>query len=247
MKYWFLIICFEVSAFFALAQPENNPVSAILQLAGDQMGVMVQKEAGDLPFSLLHGRRFQAQHPFVKGSPFWFQGVWVNGNIQTRYYTYFNQPVQYDAREDALVYYPDSLSLEMVKINPEDMVAFSVSDVVFIYLGNGPEKKEMEKVRLSPGYFELFYQGKTTLLAKRTKTLLVAHDSRDSYGSFAARTRWYILNDGIFYPAENKAGILSLFPTHKPEAKAYWRTNQTGNWKRNPQLLADFLAYCDQL
>lgn len=228
------------------AQGTTDHASDILAFSRGEMAKLITAQSGDMT-SLLHGRRFQAQYPFVRGMPFWFSGVWLYGNIQTPKYVFRNIPIQYDAYKDALIYFPDSFSLDMVMLNPIQIVAFETSGMKFVYLGRGPEKDAMDQIRLSPGYFELYYQGKTLLLAKRTKALLTTSDNTETSGRFAARTAWYIVREGAFYEVGNNRDIFSLFADQKELVKPYWREHHIRDWTRNPDLLAKFLRYCDQL
>ncbi|MDX2246918.1 MAG: hypothetical protein SF052_09100 [Bacteroidia bacterium] len=246
LPYLFWSLIFLPIALDCAGQNDLDPAKEILVHSRSEMEKRFVEEHGGMT-RLLHGRRFQAQYPFVKGSPFWFEGVWLPGTLQSEKYIYHQLPLQYDAYKDALVYFPDSFSLDMVLINPMQVVAFDLGGSTFVYLGNGPEKTRMEKSGLSSGYFELLYTGKTLLLAKRKKILRVDTNNTESYGNFASRTTWYIVKDDRFYEVEKKGEIVKLFPGHKKVLNSFWRENQVNKWKTNPLLLAKFLIYCDQL
>ncbi|RDC65119.1 hypothetical protein [Adhaeribacter pallidiroseus] len=101
---------------------------------------------------------------------------------------------------------------------------------------------------MRPGFYDLLVNGKTQVLAKRTKRMFEDATPRGMEGEFIIEDRFFIRMNNQYYPVSNKKTILKVFNTTKKELQKYSRAQHLNFKKQNRESsLIKLVQYYDTL
>ena len=192
----------------------------LIALQQQKLTYIYAQEYGNMG-QLIHGKVYQAYFPSAKGDPFWLSADWTIGSLQTHHVYYPELPLKYDAYLDALVFAVDLVNPTFIRVNELQVKSFWIQQRQFDYLGSGTEKAAMKDVNLIPGYFELIYEGKSKLYAKREKRFEKYQDDYEHVGEFSEKSTYLLLKNQVFWIVKGKKDWLQFSQDHEAEMEQY--------------------------
>jgi len=222
------------------------PSPEVLKTNREILTVQHEQEFGMLQ-DVLSGREHRAVYHFTVGHPFWKQKSWVLGSIQTNLHNYPSLTVRYDLYLDALLYLPDSLSVDFLAVNRDQVKSFDLEGVKFINLSLLLKQETMDAADMEPGYYEWVYAGNTQLFIKHWKDLKSKTGDTNAHSEFLKKRSVYIEVEGVFHRIKRKKDILAALSTHRSQIRTYLNKSRILIKKMNNFQYQDLLSYYDSL
>lgn len=243
LRCFFLSLIYLFACFFTQAQGLKEEV---LQVQKQEIADMYESEFGDIR-DLISGREHQAIFHFTLGHPFWQQKAWFLGDLRTDLHYYSGLTMRYDVYRDLLLYLPDSISVDYMAVNQDQVEYFSLNGTHFFHLGIGEEKAAMDELEMEKGYYQLLYKGSLLMYLKNRKELKGKSGDPRNHSEFYDRLSRYLYLDGKFYLIKKRKHLLRALPKHKTEMKAYLRKNHINLKKLSDAGYARLFSYYDSL
>lgn len=153
------------------------------------------------------------QHPFL------ISREWLNGSVCYNGDVFNDVPLLYDIKEDKLItespYYGN-----LIEVTPELVSWFSVSGRTFQRVQNEMVYRNLPQT----GYYEVLYDGSTTILVLRQKRIRELINSQRIVYDFVPRSRYYVLNGDNFYEVKSKKSFLNTFSAYRQPLKKHLRS-----------------------
>ncbi len=196
---------------------------------------------------LIHGKVYEDYFPTAKGIPFWFSTDWKVGSLQTEHFYYPKLPLKYDAHLDALIYAANLVDQTFVRVNELQVKSFWIQERQFDYLIDVGENATKEISSLTPGYFELLYEGKSKLYAKRIKRFQKNKDDYFNEGEFFEESIHVLLRDQTFWIIKGKRDLVEFTKDHEDEMDQYFKQQGIRFRSISDDQLVQLIAYYDSL
>ncbi|RYE59610.1 MAG: hypothetical protein EOP48_00230, partial [Sphingobacteriales bacterium] len=165
---------------------------------------------------LFNGPSFKNYGSSVVGSAnFENDSTFLAGNVIYDGMPFNDIPLMYNTYEDKLI------SLR----NKSAMFSLVSSKVSDFYLKNHHFKyisvADTTTSVIKPGFFDVLYDGKLTVLAKRSKKLQLALNSQEVSYYFVPKTTYYLENGGKYSVISSESSFMNLFKDKKNEFKKH--------------------------
>ncbi len=159
-----------------------------------------------------------------------------NGNV------YKDISVLYDAFNDILVSKRLNSPVKFTLI-PEKILSFQLGQHHFVRIA-AAEVKDALKDR----FYEEFYAGKSSVIAKRAKTRSeIVTKSEGLKIAFENNDLAYVKKDGIFYPIKSRGDLLKLFNDKADVLKSYIKSASLRFKEKKEEDFVKLATYYDQL
>lgn len=158
---------------------------------------------------------------YLRGHQFFKSAEEQAGSIYYDNYLYPAVPLRYDVLLDQLVLSPPESSL-LFKLANDKVSYFNVHGHSFIRL----VVDTLAQSAIRPGFYDLLVDGKTQVLAKRSKRIQEQATSRGMEGDFLVTDKFFIRKNDAYYPVNLKKSVLALFPAKKKELQKYIRSQR---------------------
>lgn len=146
------------------------------------------------------------QHPFFESND------WVYGSVTYDHQKYDNVPLLFDITKDKVITenYYNASEMELVK---EKVLQFTIGNHNFVKMDHPTLPK--------PGFYELLYNGPTSVVAKKQKVIRETITMQEIEISFDERFRYFIYRNGAFFQVRSKGSLLKLLGDKKSSMKEY--------------------------
>ena len=238
-----VILLWMVSVLSCLQAQSPEERVAVQQ---QKIALVYAREHGNMA-QLLYGKVHEDYYSSAKNSPFWFSADWTVGSLQTPQVYYPELLLKYDAHLDALIFAADMMNQTFVWVNEDEVKSFWIHEKQFDYLGRGAEKSALESVNQNPGYFELLYEGKTILYAKREKRFQQYRDDYKHTGEFYEKNIYFLVEDQTFWEIKGKKDLIRFAPDHEGEIEQYIKEKDINFRNISDDQLVLLIAYCNSL
>jgi hypothetical protein len=101
----------------------------------------------------------------------------------------------------------------MMQLVSEKVKSFSILDHTYVRLINNNENP------LETGFYDLLYDGRIKVYARRTKTFQENTQSGTIERRFDYKVRYYIFKDNTYNPVSSKSSVLKVFMDKKQELR----------------------------
>ncbi|WP_157807413.1 hypothetical protein [Hymenobacter chitinivorans] len=129
---------------------------------------------------------------------------------------YKNIPLQYDIRYDQLVLrFPQSPY--QLRLHNEKVGYFTVNQHRFVRVAATTPAPGV----LVPGFYDVLYEGRLRLLAKRVKKTQETLSSGGIELAFLESNRYFLEKDGKTFPVSGKGDLLAALADKKKELRQY--------------------------
>jgi hypothetical protein len=204
------------------------PLSAICQQAADSSDRLLIQHALRFFYksigenSLLYSGKEYLPYEFpTEGHAYLDADQMQAGSVAYEGILYSGIPVQYDLQRDLLIikYYNPVFRISLFT---DRVDSFSVANHHFIRLA--PDT--LTSRQITPGFYEVLYNRKTIILAKRKKVIEETVTVDKIRRRFLQKDIYYINLNGNYILVKNKANMLDAFSTKKKEISRYLKRNK---------------------
>jgi hypothetical protein len=180
----------------------------------------------------LHGKEYIASpFSFSEGSPYFLEAGATGGTLLYDHVFYDGVHLLYDELQDELVFVDES---HRVMLLTEKIEHFSILDHQFIKMGE-------------QGFFELLYEGNSTLLKREEKTIRKVNSFSTEDRVIDTRPVYYIRKEDHLVRIEGKESLIKIWGNYEKEISAFIKHNKIKFRKELDSDYARVTAFCDQL
>lgn len=193
---------------------------------------------------IYNGKVYYRTHPrFIEGGhAFFLASQYQTGTVTYEGYTYRNVELMYDIiREELLLQHFDK-GTDII-LNPEKVDAFSFLNHNYINI----KEPEAKKNDLLQGYYDILYQGKISLLAKRSKMATEKISQTGSEWSVFQYNRYYLLKDSVYTLLKNKKSLTKLLKSTQSQNQQYIKSNQLNFRNDTENAMLNLVRYHDSI
>lgn len=193
---------------------------------------------------LYNGRSYEGHLKAVSGSPYFQSNPdFTSGTIVYNGFSYRGVPIKYDIYEDKVISLLAN-GVSMFSLINEKVSDFYLYQHHFIYINvadttvNSPLKK---------GFYDLIYNGKSKILAKRSATMQTTTSTYGVENYFVHKAAYVLQKDNKYYKISNESSFLNLFKEKKAELKQHLRASNV-KFKKDPeQAMTILITYYESL
>lgn len=188
---------------------------------------------------LYNGTAFYNFGDKAEGSSSFADSTLVNGKVIYNGFVHQNVPLNYDLYFEKLVSVSDGNLFSLIS---EKVSEFTIKNHRFINIF----ASMINGTSLSPGFYDLIYDGSIKIFAKRIKKLAFSTDQAKPY-FFKAKTSYYLERDRKYEEIRSEGSLLDLFQVQKNEMKKQLKENNI-KFKKDPERAIIVMAtYFDSL
>jgi hypothetical protein len=229
-----LCIVLLLAATAAWSQPFKSDTSFVA--AATSHAVKFYTNAIQGQAQLYNGSDYAEYRSLQDEHPYFGTDDWVYGTVFYDGYLYENVPLLYDISTDQLLtetYYSSSI----MKLIKDKITYFTLPGKKFV---NQPD------TTISPGFYELLYDGKTKVYARHSKLLQETLSSQEIIHSFDEKTRYYIYKNNIYIHVKSKGSVLDVFGDRKREVSQYINKSKIRFRKNREQYITRLAEFYDR-
>jgi hypothetical protein len=211
-----LLLC-SLSTLQTRAQSDTLPSHLALNNAIQQYHSYLTPEPG-----LYKGSQYVVfPFPFKEGHPYFDQDHMQTGSVLYNGILYKNVPLIYDLVRGLLVTFDVSKTFKISFIN-QQVDSFTIQNHLFVHL-----KDSLNPALPRHGFYEVLYNGRTTLLKKEKKSIRedLSFSTINRYVD-ANPTAYYLKKDSTWYTIYNRKGLFRAFRDKSQELKKFLRSNK---------------------
>ncbi|UOQ71268.1 hypothetical protein [Hymenobacter cellulosilyticus] len=222
MKFFYPLCCLTLTSWLSANQAagQGQPRDSSLLAAATTRLTSLQMAPAEGNSNLYNGTeyvRYEKTFRSVKGHQFFQAAEELTGNIFYDGALYTNVPLQYDIRYDQLVLrFPQSPY--QLKLHTEKVGYFTVNRHRFVQI-NGPAPATAGA--LVPGFYDVLYEGRTRVLAKRIKKIQETLTGGGVELAFLESNRFFLEKEGKPYPISGKGDLLTALADKKKELRQF--------------------------
>lgn len=191
---------------------------------------------------LYNGPRYHIYDSRSKEHQFFESEDWQKGSVFYDGQLYRDISLLYDIFKGyVVVYHPERSGL--VQLQSERVREFTLTDKRFIKI----EKNEEKGVDIPTGFYQLLYDGKTQVLARRVKERQEQIENNKVTVYFPPKNFFYIKKDGVYHIIRSKKAALALFSDQKSALRKSLRENRINYRKSRYLALVQMATQYDKL
>lgn len=215
--------------------------STVAQHAPDSPLALYQSATRYSPH-LYNGPRYHIYDSRSKEHQFFESEDWQTGSVFYDGQLYRNISLLYDIFKGyVVVRHPERSGL--VQLQSERVREFSLADTRFVRI----EKNEEMGIDIPTGFYQLLYDGKTQVLARRVKERQEQIESNKITVYFPPKNFFYIKKDGVYHIIRSKKAALALFSDQKSALRRSLRENRINYRKSRDLALIQMATQYDKL
>lgn len=191
---------------------------------------------------LFNGVQYKEIPEPYEGHPFFESEYIEEGAISYYGESYQNVPMQYDLVRDELIieHYDQKGYVGLVKLHQERIASFSLLDHNFIRL-------KSESTGLRDGFYDLLYDGKVKVLAKRKKSVSEDLSQQQLTVSFPERNSYYLFKDNKYHSIRNKKSMLKVLENKRKELNQFAKKPKLDFKLNRENAMVRVAEYYDQI
>ncbi|MNK12317.1 hypothetical protein D3C87_303760 [compost metagenome] len=217
LKIFATLVLSTALEFPALAQTGDDSLF-VTQVSQKAISGLLNLQKTDGP---LYNGEMHYPHPKFKngGHASFINSSYTKGTIVYDGLTYKNMSVMYDLIRDQLLLLNADSSGGIV-VQPEHIDRFSLHNHNFINFKSGTVPKN-----IAPGYYDLLYEGRITLLAKRVKKV-TENVTQYIEKEVEQTVSYYLLKDSVYTRIKGKQDLVTLLNATQKENQDYIKANK---------------------
>ena len=190
--------------------------------------------------ALYNGKIWRNLYYLVMEDQFLFSKEYLQGIVTIKGKTFGNVQLKYDIFKDEILTPIDSGRI--LQINKEMIDSFSLS-----FQGRKYQfiKMKEDTSKLSESFYNVLYNGKTSLLLKYAKKIdkLSVEGKYDKF--YQINKIFIVLNDKL-YPVTGKADLFKILPDEKSKIKDFMKTNKLRISEKEPESFIPVIRFHDR-
>ena len=174
-------------------------------------------------------------HPFFQTKDFDTGSVFYNNML------YEKVPLLFDiVHEELLINDPSHIFI--IRLNTARIGWFIISGHTFVHLFSD----SINHTVLNPGFYDLLYNGNTSLFKKVSKVLMENTASSEGIKEYIAESdEYFIKKNKQYYRIKNKKSLMLIVNSNKKEVEQFIRKNKLNLKKDLDNSLVKIVAYYD--
>ena len=228
-------------AFTGPARSQINDSAFVTRVSANITGYFTTSLEKGAP--IYNGKVYYTHPKFIEnGHAFFLVSQYQPGIVTYEGYTYRDAELMYDIiRDELLLLHFDKVT--DIVLDPEKADAFSFLGHNYINI----REAEAKETNLSTGYYEILYQGKITLLVKRSKKVNEKISQAGVERSVSQHNRYYLLKDSVYTLLKNKKSLTKLLKSTQNQNLQYIRNNQLNFLKDEENAMLSLVRYHDSI
>lgn len=212
----FVFLLFLLPALRGAAQV--IPDSIVIQ-KGKEQARHIYERALEGTQHLYNGSEYIAYQPLDEEHPYFLTDEWTTGSLKYDGEWFYEVPLLFDIDRELLIasYYYKGIKMHL---NNNRIDEFTIAGHRFINA-----KTRLDSTRSGIGFFELMYDGKTSVLVKRIKKLNNRIDGLEESREFLESNPVYLVAQGQLVKINTRHDILKALIQNKKELKTFIRKN----------------------
>jgi hypothetical protein len=191
---------------------------------------------------LYNGPRYHIYDSRSKEHQFFESEDWQTGSVFYDGQLYRNISLMYDIFKGyVVVRHPERSGL--VQLQSERIREFTIANNRFIKI----EKNEEKGADIPTGFYQLLYDGKTQVLARRVKERQEQIENNKITVYFPPKNFFYIKKDGVYHIIRSKKAALALFNDQKSALRKSLRESRINYRKSRDLALVQMATQYDKL
>ena len=179
--------------------------------------------------AIYNGPEYNGIDPAIAGHPFFLTRNYQFGSATYLGYRYDSLVIAYDIASDQLVLaYPKEKGFFAILPVKSRVSQFELNGHTFV---NIEDPKAYNGITES-GYYDVLYDGRFKMLARRKK-LVLPYREGDYLYRYETNDSYYVWHNNKFKPVRSKSSFLQLFKEQKRDIKQFLRDNRL-DFKSNP-------------
>jgi hypothetical protein len=194
-----------------LAQSKDSVLSSLQK----KKAISVYYQSLQQQSGLYNGSEYVPYVDMLKeGHPYFDTSKMVNGSVYYDGMSYTNVPMLYDIVRDELIilHFNKVFFLQLIKSKTE---SFEILEHSFVHLGRDSTKKE----GVRDGFYDLLYNGKIKLYAKREKVIQETIPNMTIERKIYSKNRYFIFKKDHYTEVYGKKSLLNFFDDKKTMLK----------------------------
>jgi hypothetical protein len=191
---------------------------------------------------IYNGYEYLTSDPSIIGMPFFKTDTMSITDIYYDGGYYPHIPALYDLVRDLLVINRLDQNYRLFLIS-DKLQSFSLLNHHFIRI----HKDSLQGIDLVSGFYDRMYNGKSTILVRRKKSIEETVLYSSSTRSYFEENFYFIKFQGKYVQVKNKSAVLNLFKGKKSEIKSFIRKNKLDFKTNFEQSVIAATSYYDQL
>ena len=241
----FLLLIFFISSYKTFSQnsiPDTSAEISSLHNAVNLYHRFLSPETG-----LYNGSEYayNVHYPFTihEGHPFFLSKQFDTGAVFYNKVLYENVPLLYDLIMGELLT-RNPTNDYFIRLNNENIGWFILSGHTFIKLN----RHDSGNVVLHEGFYDLLYNGTTTLYKKPSKNFKEINDTHVGIKKYVVESdAYFIKENNQYYKVNNKKELLLIMNNNKKEVELFIRKNKLSLKKDKDNALRKIVAYYDDI
>jgi hypothetical protein len=178
---------------------------------------------------------------FKEGQPYFHSEEITFGTVVYEGIQYDSILMKYDEITDVLIIFN---SADQIQLWNERVESFHIFNADFIQ----PQKDSNVSGLGFPGFYNLLYNGKNSLLKKEIKVIREQISATGDLQRFTdTKEYYYVKKNGTCYAVPNSKSFYKILGEHKDEVKQFVKTNKLSFRKDRQNTLIKATAYYDSL
>lgn len=177
----------------------------------------------------------------ISGHPFFESDHLIRSEIEYDGIVYYGIPLSYDLVQDRIFTTDSSMNFNIQLFN-DRVTYFFMSGHHFVRVMQDSGKSSIT----GSGFYDLLYEGKIDVYAKRTKAAERGFKNEDPM-RFVSYTDYFVMKNGELIKVDSKGSLFGAFRDQKDLVKKYYRKTDL-NFKKDPEnAIVKTTAYYAQL
>lgn len=174
------------------------------------------------------------------GHPYYLEDDWFDGSIEYNDEKYNNVPMRYDLQRQKIVI-EYAAGIGEIELLNEKINQFILGGHTFKNI-----RKESNSI-ITPGFYDILYQGKTQVLAKRQKIIHQRDISNNLILEFDSRDKVYLRKNNFYFTITNKASLIKALSDQKQAVKKFISKNKIQYRSNREAALIKIAEHYDEL
>ena len=230
-----LFFCFKANA-------QYNESDSMLYKKAKEYAVSLYHENIKNESGLYNGSQYVVYAQTIQdGIPFFEITQPSNGNVTYWGVEYKNVPLLYDILKGEIITVVPSTNY-LIKLNTEKVSSFEVLNHKFIRIA-----KDSSNKNIKTGFYDVLYDGQTTVYKKEIKTLNEDLSSGKLRTFILDENAFFIKKNNVFFTVSNKSSLLDILKDKKKEVQEFIRKNKLKIRKDKDNALPKIAAFYDEI
>ena len=227
---------------FSTRNPDKkSPETFAASVKQTAFPVSLYKAATEQSQNLYNGRMYYVYDARMEEHQFFGDRKWQKGPIFYDGQRFDSIPMIYDINRDELVikhFNGDALLLQSEKVE-----YFSKENHNFRRFESGKDINP----QMRTGFYDILYEGKSKVLARRTKQRQEKIVEKKVIALFPQKDFYYIYKEDRYYPVRSKKSVFAVFPDKKRELRKALREENIKYRKNRDAAITTIVVAYDSL